>query len=286
MRVHLLREGHVAAGVEAVDQLVALVAQVALHRIGRIVLVCHHVAAKALLERGLRAVRHHRHHPGRGEPVVRRVVRRVVAPLPLRVGVDGLSLRLAPPNLPGRVAAAHGDRHERPHERRAVVGRLEGPLEHVHAAHRPTDSAAHPPHAQLRQSAAMQAHRVADGEGREVGPVALACVGMCRRRRHGAVGRARHVQAHHEVLRGVECPPRTKKPAPPVGHIWGAGEGVAHEDGVGARRVERAPRLVGDGHFSERGAIFEGECWNREGLRHHRREMIAPAQAEETGGDA
>ena len=48
----------------------------------------------------------------------------------------------------------------------------------------------------------------------------------------------------------------TLRDVPVAYRTWG----MAHEDGVVARRVERAPRLVGDRDLAKGGSAFEGEC--------------------------
>jgi hypothetical protein len=89
--VHRPRERHVGGGIEAVDELLSLVAEVALHREELLGLG---PPPEALLEGGLAPVGEHRHHPRRGEAGVGRLGGVVAAVPPARVGVDGLPLRL------------------------------------------------------------------------------------------------------------------------------------------------------------------------------------------------
>src|SRR5690606_19025602 len=104
------------------------------------------------------------------------------------------------------------------------------------------------------QQGELGAHRVADGDPREPGPPRPA-VGRGRRRPGAALAAAQHVGGDHEVPVGVECQPGADDAFPPA---WAgvpgafraydvavAGEGVQHEDRVGAVLVETAPRLVG-----------------------------------------
>ena len=101
------------------------------------------------------------------------------------------------------------------------------------------------------------------------GPVLGAGRRVDRGRAGRALAAADHVRAHDEVAVGVERHPRADHALPPsargmprpdgTGDVAVAGPGVADEDGVGARAVERPPGLVGDGHVAQRAPAFEGE---------------------------
>ena len=94
--------------VEPLHQLVSLVAQVGFHLVKAVLAL---LASETLGETLVAAIRAHRHHPGRRQPVRRRIVNGVVALGPARIGVDSLALCLGQADAPGRVPAADTDGH-------------------------------------------------------------------------------------------------------------------------------------------------------------------------------
>jgi hypothetical protein len=192
VRVHRLRQGDVRRRIEAIDEQLALVAQVALDRVDVLGL---RTPREALLERRLASVREHRHHSRRGEARLGRIGGIVRPPAPARVGVDRLPLRLRQADAPRRVAGGRGDEHHRLHERRVA----ERPLQRLHAAERAADDhpdSADPQHLGERM---LDADHVADGDRRERAKVGLSRRRIERRRPGGAVTAPEDVRADDEV---------------------------------------------------------------------------------------
>ena len=115
----------------------------------------------------------------------------------------------------------------------------------------------------------LDPHHVADGHNREARPVAAPVDGVEVDRAGGPLAAAEHVGAHHEVAVGVDRLAGTDQLVPPAGcgmrsaalagGVGVAGEGVAHQHGVGCLLVELAPRLVGHPHLRQAPAPLEGE---------------------------
>ena len=186
-----------------------------------------------------------------------------MAATPPRVGADGLPLRRAPADAPRRVPPPDGDGHERPHE---VF--LKPPFEHLHPAHRPADGERHLPHAEPAEHLPVQRHHVADAPAREVRPVRAARGGIWRKRRDGAVGRARHAQADDAPAVCVERAAGAEQRPPPVGSVGAARQSVAHHHGVISGGIETAPAAVRYWRLAQHNARFEPMLGHREPLVH------------------
>src|ERR671919_556423 len=122
VEVHGLGQDQVAVGVEAPHQLVTLVFEVALdlealpqrEPVDRL----HGLAPEPRAEHVVATERHHRHHPGRGQPLVRAVTWGgvvVVAAAPPRVHPDGPPPAAPPADLLGARRRCGGDGDQRPH---------------------------------------------------------------------------------------------------------------------------------------------------------------------------
>mmetsp|Transcript_207 Transcript_207/g.546 ORF Transcript_207/g.546 Transcript_207/m.546 type:complete len:227 (-) Transcript_207:369-1049(-) len=162
VRVEGVAEAHIAARVEALYKLLALMLQVALHLEERqrlLALGAHHASGgrpllratrcaastSLLLQAAVEALRHarwrpiaqHCHHTRRGEPLVWRVLALscVLPALPFGVAVYRLPMGLLHPDLPVGVSAAASDHDQLAHLIRVAAR----PLECEHSAHRSTN---------------------------------------------------------------------------------------------------------------------------------------------------
>ena len=249
----------VAVGVEAADELLALVVEVALDLealLQEVLQQLDTVPAEAGLVDLVAAVGDVGDHPGQGEAGVGAVARLgvvVATAAPLGVELHGQSPHPAERDLPGGGRRGGRQRDQRAHPQRVH----HAPLEDLHAAHGAADDGQPPGDAQLVGHRGLGADDVADGDHREVGAVGLAGGRVDRRRPRGALATAQHVHAHDEVPVGVDRPAGADHVLPPpvrrvaralaTGDVAVAGDGVAHQDGVRPGRVELAPGLVGDG---------------------------------------
>ena len=80
-----------------------------------------------------------------------------------------------------------------------------------------------------------------------------------RHRRSTAIGAAKAVEACDKEPTRVECLSVADERAPPVGNVCTAREGVAHNHGIVAGRIEAPPGLVGHRDVFERDAGLKGE---------------------------
>ena len=115
----------------------------------------------------------------------------------------------------------------------------------------------------------LGADHVADGHHRERRAVGRPGGRVGGRGPGGALAPAEDVDAHDEEPSGVERPPGPDQRVPPAdgglarpagpGGVAVAGEGVAHEHGVGGVGGQLAPGLVGDGDPPQLAASLEHE---------------------------
>ena len=143
-----------------------------------------------------------------------------------------------------------------------AAGVADAPLERLHPAHRAADHGEQALDPQLVEEQALQLDHVADREDREADPPRAPRRGVDARRPRRPVAAAEEVARDHEPARGVDRLARPDHQLPPAGllvragavvagGVGAAGERVADQDGVVARRVELAVGLVGDGHRRE-----------------------------------
>mmetsp|Transcript_6957 Transcript_6957/g.17795 ORF Transcript_6957/g.17795 Transcript_6957/m.17795 type:complete len:414 (+) Transcript_6957:373-1614(+) len=262
VRVHRLRQADVRCSVEAaLVEVIALVAQVALHLIHRVLVVVAGVrrtaSARWRCRRGTAAIRraatelrpvawvrpvgHHGHHASHGDALHRRLVHLVRPALPRRVGIDRLALALADADLPRLVAAGRGERHDgtctQPLHRHP-------PLERLHAAHAAPDGGGHALDAELQQDLLLQSNHVANGHHREVHAPLLTRVRVDGGGPRRAVAAAQHVGAEDEVLLRVKRPAGAEERCPPGLHVGVACQRVADDKHVVRLFIEFAPRVV------------------------------------------
>jgi len=257
-------DDQIAVGVEAADELLALVGQVAFDgKLRPVQPVGQRRAAlqapsELLLHRGLAHVGDVGHHARQGQPGLWPGAVVVVAVLPMRVGVDRLAACLVEGDLLGSGAVRAGQEE---HRLDALwVG--DGPLQRLHRAHAAPRHGEQAGDAQPVEQVTLRLDHIGDGDQREACPIRPAI----RRERRGAgaaLAAADHVGAEHEVTVGVEQLARPDGFIPPArllvrivrvraGGVGVAGEGVADQDGVGAVGVERPVGLVGQGEGGQR----------------------------------
>ena len=145
-------------------------------------------------------------HTGRGAGV--RVV--VVAVVKARIEADRLCLQPAERDLLGARGRAGRD-HDRPFE---PVGKVHGPLQGAHAAHRAADDRVPGLDAEFDGEGALDGDLVLHGDDRKTGPVG-ASVPSPRARPGRALAATEHVRADDEVAVGVDRRPRADDRAPP-----------------------------------------------------------------------
>ena len=233
-----------------------MVIQVGLHRQAAAVqgvLVVLGDAAKALVELGGGAVGGVRDLAGQCQAGGRAGTRVVVSAAPRGIQLDGADLRVCPRGLVGGRLCAGGDDDEAAHALRV----RDRPFDGAVAAQGGADDDVPRVDAEEVGQEGLGADLIArrdHGEARTPGrPV---------RRERGRSGRslaaAEHVRGHHEVTFGVDDASRPHDLLPPAGgrlagrrlavHVGVAGQRVQDQDRVGAGLVQRAPRLVGQGH--------------------------------------
>ncbi len=200
VEVHGLADHQVAVGVEAADELVAVVVEVALDlealpQAGLVVLALGQLPAEAVGERVVGPERHLGHHAGDGQPLVGTVAGLgvvVVAAAPAGVEPDRPPADRAPGDLLRRGLRAGGDGDERPHPVR--VG--DAPLEHLHAAHRAAEHREPALDPQVVGQAGLHPDHVPDGDDGERRAVRPAGGRIGRRRTRWSPGSPRATLAH------------------------------------------------------------------------------------------
>ncbi len=141
-------------------------------------------------------------------------------------------------------------------------------VQDLHAAHRAADDAEQRVDAEMIDQQLLRPHHVADrddGKGQAPG---LAGRRVDVLRTAGPHAAAEHVGADDEITLGIEHLAGAGERRPPagiagdrmrLGEILVAGQRMADEDGVAARRIEPAIGLVGDGELREIDAAIELE---------------------------
>ncbi len=184
---------------------------------------------------------------GTGGPVV------VVPAAPAGVGGDRRDLGGVEGDLLGGRGRPAGDDH-RPGD---AVGIAQRPLQGAHPPHRPADHTGEAPDPERVGQQRLHQHLVTDGDLRPA-----AAPGPAVRGGRGRAGRplaaAQDVRAHDEVAFGVQRPARTDHRVPPAtadvpragrtGGVAVTGQRVQDQQGVGRRRVEPPPGLIGHCH--------------------------------------
>ena len=258
----------VTVGVEALDEALALMFEVALDRevvvevevVGVLVL---QVAPELAAHRLFGKIGDVREHPRRAQPPRRRSVGLVVAVAERRVGLDRLAGDPVEGDVLRRELPGGGDRDHAVHR----VGIGDRPFEHLHPAHRPADDREQFLYSEPVDQRLLGAHHVAHGDDGEVQIVGFPGIGVDRTRTGRAGTAADDVRADHEVLVGVDVLARTDHRIPPAGFaVFGsvlaadvgvAREGMGDQHGVGAFGIERARRFVADIDLLEFAAAVE-----------------------------
>ena len=152
--------------------------------------------------------------------------------------------------------------------RAEVVGVVDRPLQHLHAAERAADRRERPLDAEVREQPPVHRDEVGTVNSGNRRPYGSPVAGSRRGRARSCPGSRRAGSRRRRRTVGVERLARADQVVPPAaavgvavvaGGVRVAGQRVADEDGVGAVGVERAVRLVGDLHRSQRRAGVEHE---------------------------
>jgi len=101
-----------------------------------------------------------RHHAGNGEANPRAAVARIVAVVPGGILHDCLAADLVEGDGLGALSRGGGHRQDFFHE----AGKFNGPLEHLHAAHRAAGDGVERGEAEVVAEEFLRAHHVADGD--------------------------------------------------------------------------------------------------------------------------
>ncbi len=202
-------------------------------------------------------------HAGDREAVARPAARRVVvAAVELRVAHDRLARDLGERDVLRREPRARA----REHRGAELAGRVERPLQRLHAAERAADRAAQPLDAEVPAERPVHRHEILHRDRREAQPVRA-----CRSRGRASSGpvvplqppsRFDEITKQRSVSIGLPGPiivshQPGRVPGPDACRVRVAGQRVADVDGVRALGVERAVRLVGDLDRRERRARCE-----------------------------
>ena len=256
--VHHARQVEVAVGVEAVEEALALVLEVALDRevdaeAAQRLAVVLQPPAELGAHRLLGEVGDVRDPARQREPVVGpHAVLVVVAAVEVLVLHDRRARDGAEGDVLRREPGARAD-HEPGAE---LVGVVERPLQHLHAADRAADRRERPLDAQVLQQPPVHRDEVAHGAEREAQAVRLAA-GRVDRATGPVVpwqppSRFAQTTNSRSVSSGLPGPirlshqPRRVGVAVVAGRVRVARQRVADEDAVGRARVELAVGLVGD----------------------------------------
>ena len=238
----------VGVGVEALDERVGLVAQVALDlelRLGdRVADVVGELQppGELVVQRHGRQVRHVADHPGHAHAGVGGLPGAVVVPaLPRRVALD----RLAGDRVPGQALRVQRVRAGDGHDRVDLVGVEHGPLEGLHPAERPAGHRGEPVDAEHVEERPLGAHHVGDGDHREVRAVRRPGRRVRRRRAGGPAAAAEQVGGDHEVVVGVEGLAGADHPVPPAQPLGGRAVAFLGPEPVAGALVGRPRRDAG-----------------------------------------
>ena len=261
----------VGVGVEAVDERLALVAQVALDLklhvevVGLAVRGVLFPPAEFAVHRGVGDVGDVGHHARDREADARAAALRIVAAVPVGVLHDGLPADLVEGDGLRAFPRRGGHGEHAPGEQR----KLDREEQRRHAAHRAADDGMERGDAEVVEQELLRAHHVEDGDEGETDAIGPAGGGIGRGRAAGADAAAEDVGADHEEAGGVHGLARADQVVPPAGlavlgrvhpgAVVVAAERMADEDGVVARGVELTVRLVAQGEAGEHLAALEGE---------------------------
>ncbi len=223
-------------------------------------------------------------------PIIRATVRprlrhdavlAVVAAVELRVGDD------RPPRdlVEGDVLRRQVGRRRDGDALAQALGIAQRPGQRLHAAEAAAEHGGQPLDAERVDQARLRVDPVLDRDHREVAAVGAAVrgrIGVRAGRPGRAEARARVVDADDEEAVGVERLARADEVVPPAlalllpgvgaGDVVRGVERVADQDGVAARRVQRAVGLVGEGVVGQLRAARERQ---RRGEMHRLRQDIA-----------
>ena len=252
-----LRDEQEGVGVEALGEVVALVLEIALDReLGREIvaqLLALLQPPPELFPHGpVAQVRDVPDHPGDRKPVPGRLAAVVIAPGPVRVGVDRLPRDLVERDALRRYLG-RGRQDDRAPDARGIRN---GPLEGLHSAHAAADDGQQRVDPEAVEQEPLRLDHVRDGQHRELEAEGLAGLRVDGGGAGAALAAADHVGAEEEVLVRVEGAAGPDGLVPPAGlfirgrvapgDVGVAGEGVEDQDGVAAVGVERPVGLVGD----------------------------------------
>ena len=129
------------------------------------------------------------------------------------------------------------------------------PLQRLHATHRPPDDAEQRAHAQMVDQQGLRTNHVGNGDDRKGQAPGLASRRIDGRWTGRAHAAAKHIRRNDEVSRWVHRQARANQTRPPAWlarnrmdacGILIAGQGVTHQYGIGAIRVQDAVGLIGD----------------------------------------
>ncbi len=268
-RLPCLHDPQVRVGVEAVDELGALMSHVRLQGVLQAVAVDR--ALDDLLT-GAGPHRRQRHerlvpdHPGEGEARCGRFGP-VLPPGEGRVGRDRGDLLEVVDHLQRGDPEPGGHRDDQAD----AVGMAGGQREGHQPPGRPSHGRVEPPDTEVVEQSQVGLDHVAEADRREARAIGPPGGGVGRRRPARSVAATQVVGADHEPPIGVDGPPRADQPVPPAevhllgppgsepghvpvdaGGVLAPAQGVEQQDGVGAVGVEGAVRLVGQRHLVER----------------------------------
>jgi len=202
-------------------------------------------------------------HPGNGEAAGGvSPLQQIVAPAPVGIGHDGLAPDLVEGDVLGRMARRGGDGDGG----EDVLGIGRRPLQRLHAAHGAAGDAEELVDLQMLDQELLGPHHIGDGDDGEAEAEGPARGGVCVPGPGGPQAAPQHIAADDEIALGVERPAGADHllpPAGPAGHRilpdqeLVAGQRMADQDGVGARRVQLAIGLIGDGKGAEFDAAIQ-----------------------------
>ena len=191
-------------------------------------------------------------HPGYGQATAGSGANcAVIAGMPVRIGHDRLPPDLVKGDVLGRVAGSRCKHDGGEH----ALGVSRRPLQGLHAAHRAADDGEQLINTQMIEQPGLRTHHVGDGDHRESGAVGRACRGVRVSRAGAAHTAPQNIRADDEVAVGIEGFSRPDQRVPParlagdgmiIGDVLIAGQGMADQDRIAARRVQMAMRRIGD----------------------------------------
>ena len=208
--------------------------------------------AELAVEAGVAEVRDVRHHARDGEADARTAVTRVVAAVPARVLQDGLSPDLVEGNALSALPRGRGHGDHAPDEARV----LDGPLECLHSTHGAADDRVQGRDSEGLQPPVLCPHHVPDRHAGKRDPVGAAGGRVDRSRPTGTLAAPDDVGAENEVAVRVDRLARPDQIVPPARFtvaqtvnaraVVVAAQRVANQDRVVARGVEPAIGLVAE----------------------------------------